>query len=164
MKASWKQWSLAVLGTIVILIGEGTVIFYSLAWYWAAAVFLVSFACFSYVVNLQARQRRAAHSFGRPVLTAEEFAGHYFPPEQMEIAARLRRILADHFEVDISKMSPTDRFVEDLLMDDFDSIATVDFAIATEKEFGIEIPDSVAEKLETFQSVVDYVARAIDKK
>lgn len=58
-------------------------------------------------------------------------------------------------------MNPTDRFVEDLLMDDFDSMSTVEFVIEIEKEFGIEIPNEVAEKMTSFQSVVDYVAEAV---
>ena len=61
-------------------------------------------------------------------------------------------------------MNPTDRFIEDLLMDDFDSMATVEFVIAIEKEFEIKIPDSVAEKLTTFQNLVDYVAEAVKSK
>ena len=49
-------------------------------------------------------------------------------------------------------------------MDDFDSMSTVEFVIEIEKEFGIEIPNEVAEKLTTFQSVVDYVAEALKSK
>jgi acyl carrier protein len=43
-------------------------------------------------------------------------------------------------------------------------MATVDFVIEIEKEFAIKIPDSVAEKMTTFQSVVDYVAEAVKMK
>ena len=61
-------------------------------------------------------------------------------------------------------MQPNDRFVEDLRMDALDSMATVKYVIEIEKEFGIEIPDSAAEEMITFQSVVDYVADAVKTK
>jgi acyl carrier protein len=43
-------------------------------------------------------------------------------------------------------------------------MATVEFVIEVEKEFGIKIPDAAAEKMLTFQSVVDYVAEAVKAK
>ena len=73
-------------------------------------------------------------------------------------------ILANHVGPNISRMNPTDRFIEDLRMEDFDSMSTVEFIMAIEKEFGIKIPDSAAEKMMTFQNVVDYVAEAVKSK
>jgi len=61
-------------------------------------------------------------------------------------------------------MQPNDRFVEDLRMDELDSMSTVEYVIEIEKEFGIEIPDSAAEKMLTFKSVVDYVSEAVKAK
>jgi acyl carrier protein len=61
-------------------------------------------------------------------------------------------------------MAPTDRFIQDLRMDDLDSMSTVEYVIEIEKEFGIKIPDSAAEKMITFQSIVDYVAEAVKSK
>ncbi len=61
-------------------------------------------------------------------------------------------------------MQPNDRFVEDLRMDELDSMSTVEYVIEIEKEFGIKIPDSAAEKMFTFKSVVDYVAEAVKTK
>ncbi len=58
-------------------------------------------------------------------------------------------------------MQPSDRFIEDLRMDDLDSMSTVEFVIEIENEFAIKIPDAAAEKMLTFQSVVDYVAEAV---
>jgi acyl carrier protein len=97
-------------------------------------------------------------------LNEKDFGKQFFPEGSAEIAAKLREILSRHLPVDLSQLQPNDRFVEDLRMDDFDSMSTVEFVIEIEKEFGIEIPNSVAEKMATFQSVVDYVAEAVKSK
>jgi acyl carrier protein len=97
-------------------------------------------------------------------LSETEFGKRYFPAERAEIAARLRKIFSRHIIVDLSQLQPNDRFVEDLRMDALDSMATVEFVIEVEKEFGIKIPDAAAEKMLTFQSVVDYVAEAVKAK
>ncbi len=101
---------------------------------------------------------------GRPSLTEQEFGLRYFSSDRAEIAAKLRKILTDLMDVDLSGMNPSDRFIEDLRMDDLDSMSTVEFVIEIEKEFGIKVPNSAAEKMLTFQSVVNYVAEALKDK
>ena len=46
-------------------------------------------------------------------------------------------------------------------MDALDSMSTVEFAIEIEREFDIKISDSAAEKMRTFEDVVDFVAKAV---
>jgi acyl carrier protein len=166
MKAPFdkKFWLFMLAGAAIAIAGEATVILWSLAWYWAVAIFILAFLCFSCVGAKHQQQIFEEHFRGRPVLSGEKFGGHYFPPDRAEIATKLRKILANHVDMDISRMNPTDRFIEDLRMDDFDSMATVEFVIEIEKEFGIEIPDAVAEKMTTLQRVVDYVAKAVTSK
>ena len=164
IRLSKKQWLLIILGISVTLAGDGYVIFSGLVWYWAVVPFLIAFVCFSVVGGKQEKQRIEAYFAGRPVLGEKEFGEHYFPPDRAGIAAKLRKLLANHVGIDISRMNPTDRFIEDLLMDDFDSMSTVEFVVEIEKEFGIEIPNDVAEKMTTFQNVVDYVAEAVKLK
>ena len=101
---------------------------------------------------------------GRPSLTEKEFGLRYFSSDRAEIAAKLRKTLTNLMDVDLSGMKPSDRFIQDMRMDDLDSMSTVEFVIQIEKEFGIEIPNSAAEKMTTFQSVVDYVAEALKEK
>ncbi len=101
---------------------------------------------------------------GRPTLSEKEFGRQFFPNDRAEIAAKLREILSRYIPIDLSQMQPNDRFVEDLRMDALDSMSTVEYVIEIEKEFGIKIPDSAAEKMATFQSVVDYVAEAVKAK
>jgi acyl carrier protein len=166
MKAPFdkKFWLFMLAGVVVVIVGEAVVIFWSLAWYWAVAIFIPAFVCFGYVASQHQQQLFEEHFRGRPALNENEFGQHYFLPDRAEIATKLRKILANHVGIDLSRMNPTDRFIEDLRMDDFDSLSTVNFVIEIEKEFGIKIPDAAAEKMLTFQSVVDYVDEAVKAK
>ncbi len=164
MKADSKQWLFWFVAIIAMLVGGSMVIISGLVWYWSLGVFVVVFACISFVASKQMDRRIETYFAGRPELGEKEFSEHYFPLDRAEVAAKLRKILANHVGIDISRMNSTDRFIEDLLMDDFDSMSTVEFVIEIEKEFEIKIPDSTAEKMATFQSVVDYVAEAVKSK
>jgi acyl carrier protein len=165
VKSSLNKTQLILAGLgIVALCGYAIVIFNGWPWYFAVGIFVAAFVCFSSINATKNKERIEAHFSSRPVLSDGEFGSNYFPAGQVEIATRLRKILAKHVGIDLSRMNPTDRFIEDLLMDDFDSMATVEFVIAIEKEFEIKIPDSVAEKLTTFQNLVDYVAEAVKSK
>jgi acyl carrier protein len=97
---------------------------------------------------------------GREPRTPEEFGRHYFSPATASIATRLREILARHIDVDLSRLGPDDRFIEDLGMAELDSLSTVNFAVDVEREFGITIPDADAGRLKTFREVVKYVSGA----
>jgi len=46
-------------------------------------------------------------------------------------------------------------FVNDLALDSLD---TVELVMAVEDEFGIEIPDAEADKIQTCKDAVDYIA------
>ncbi|MDQ6986195.1 MAG: acyl carrier protein, partial [Mariprofundaceae bacterium] len=46
-------------------------------------------------------------------------------------------------------------FVDDL---GADSLDTVELVMAFEEEFGIEIPDEDAEKIQSVQNAIDYIA------
>jgi acyl carrier protein len=159
-----KFWQFVLAGVVIVIGGEGTVIFFGLAWYWAVAIFIPAFLCFNRVALKHQEQLFEEHFQGRPVLNEKEFGQYYFSPDRAEIAAELRKILANHIDIDLSRINPADRFIQDLRMDDLDSMSTVEFVIEIEKEFGIKIPNSAAEKMFTFQSVVDYVANAVKSK
>jgi len=164
MKANIRQWPFVLLGFLAILVGGGVIIINSLVWYWAVVIFIIAFASFAIVGSKQERRRIEAHLAGRPIPGEKEFGKHFFSDDRTDIAAKLRKVLVKYVGIDISRMNPTDRLIEDLLMDDFDSMSTVEYVSEIEKEFGIEIPDSAAEKLTTFQSVVDFVAEAVKSK
>jgi acyl carrier protein len=167
-KISSKQGLLIILSVALFLIvGIGNAPGVGLPWYLSVLVGLVGLVCSVYAGKLAdeaEKQRALAHMAGRPALSEIEFGKRYFPPDRAEIAAQLRKIFSQHIIVDLSQLQPNDRFVEDLRMDALDSMATVEFVIEVEKQFGIKIPDASAEKMTTFQSAVDYVSEAVKTK
>ncbi len=156
------SWLLILVSTTLIVVCFIVIVLFQLNWYWALLFYLPVFLALNHVSQKQLRQKIEKHFAGRPILNPTEFAQHYFPPDRVVIAAKLRAILTRHVSSDLTRMNPQDRFIEDLLMDDHDSMATVDFIIAIEKEFNIEIPNAAAEKMQTFQDVVNYVAEAVN--
>ena len=115
------------------------------------------------ITDAREKERALRHMHERPLLDDTQFGQHYFPAEQSEIATRIRRILARHVPIDLSRLHPDDRLVENIRMDALDSMSTVEFVLEVEKEFGISIPDSVAEDMRTSRDIVDYVAAHLPK-
>jgi acyl carrier protein len=74
---------------------------------------------------------------------------------------RIRRVLSEQIGVEPSEIKLTDSLVDDLHMDSLDQIETV---MGFEDEFGIDIPDTVAEKVRTVQDIVDIVKEQLDEK
>jgi acyl carrier protein len=54
-------------------------------------------------------------------------------------------------------VNPTASFIDDL---GADSLDTVELVMAFEEEFGIEIPDDAAEKIQTFGDAVKFITEA----
>lgn len=70
------------------------------------------------------------------------------------IDERVKKIIAEQLSVEPEKITPDARFVDDL---GADSLDTVELVMALEEEFEIDIPDEEAEKIVTFQDVMNYV-------
>ena len=71
-----------------------------------------------------------------------------------DVLAKVQAVIADKLEVDALKITPEANFTDDL---GADSLDVVELVMALEEEFDVEIPDEEAEKLQTVQSVVDYI-------
>jgi acyl carrier protein len=71
-----------------------------------------------------------------------------------DIESRVRDIIVNELGVEPSKVTSGASFVEDL---GADSLDTVELVMAFEEEFGIEIPDEDAEKMETVGDAVRYL-------
>ena len=63
-----------------------------------------------------------------------------------DIAERVKKIVVEHLGVDESKVADNASFIDDL---GADSLDTVELVMAFEEEFGCEIPDDAAEKIQT---------------
>ena len=76
----------------------------------------------------------------------------------MNIAKRIKQIIMEQFRVDEQELKPDATFTEDL---GADSLGVVEFIMALEGEFGIQIPYEEAEKITTVQAAIDYMANII---
>lgn len=70
------------------------------------------------------------------------------------ITEKISELIADKLGVELSKINPDAKFVEDL---GADSLDTVELIMQLEDEFNLEIPDEEAEKLTTVGAVIDYI-------
>jgi acyl carrier protein len=67
---------------------------------------------------------------------------------------RLRKLVAEQLGVDESLVVPESSFTKDL---NADSLDLVELIMSIEEEFGIEIPDEDAEKIETVADALKYL-------
>lgn len=72
----------------------------------------------------------------------------------MDNAARVREIIAQELGVEQEKVVDGANFVDDL---GADSLDTVELVMAFEEEFGIEIPDEDAERMQTVEEAIAYL-------
>jgi acyl carrier protein len=71
-----------------------------------------------------------------------------------DIEAKVKDIIINELGVEAEKVTPEASFVEDL---GADSLDTVELVMAFEEEFGIEIPDEDAEKLQSVGDAISYI-------
>lgn len=71
-----------------------------------------------------------------------------------EIQGRIRQIIVDELGVDEAEVTPNARFIDDL---GADSLDLVELVMRFEEEFGIEIPDEDAEKIQSVGDAFNYV-------
>jgi acyl carrier protein len=67
---------------------------------------------------------------------------------------RLKKIIVEQRGVDEDEVTPQASFVEDL---NADSLDLVELIMSLEEEFGMEISDEDAEKIQKVQDAVDYI-------
>ena len=70
------------------------------------------------------------------------------------IAEKVRDIIVEQLGVNPEQVTPEAKFIEDL---GADSLDTVELVMAFEEEFGIDVPDEEAEKLQAVIDVIRYV-------
>ena len=71
-----------------------------------------------------------------------------------DIVTRVSNVAAENLGVEADKIQLTSSFVEDL---GADSLDTVELVMAFEEEFGVEIPDDAAEKIQTVGDAIGFI-------
>ncbi|MCI6905791.1 MAG: acyl carrier protein [Succinatimonas sp.] len=70
------------------------------------------------------------------------------------IEERVKKFVVEQLGVTPEQVVPEASFVDDL---GADSLDTVELVMGLETEFGIEIPDEDAEKINTVQAAINYI-------
>ncbi|MDA7705443.1 acyl carrier protein [Rickettsiales bacterium] len=78
--------------------------------------------------------------------------------DNKEVFDKVKKIIIDHLGVEEDKIVDSAAFVDDLGADSLDQVELV---MAFEEEFGIEIPDDAAEKIDTVGSAVKHISENI---
>jgi acyl carrier protein len=76
----------------------------------------------------------------------------------MTVAEKVKKMIVEQLEVNESEVVPEAKFIDDL---GADSLDIVELVMALEDEYGIEIPDEDAEKIETVGDAVRYIEEHI---
>ncbi|MBQ3835330.1 MAG: acyl carrier protein [Elusimicrobia bacterium] len=71
-----------------------------------------------------------------------------------DIETRVKEIIVEQLGVDPAEVVAGASFINDL---GADSLDTVELVMAFEEEFGIEIPDEEAEKIQSVGQAVEYI-------
>lgn len=69
---------------------------------------------------------------------------------------KIKAIIVEQLGVDESEVTPEAHFIDDL---GADSLDTVELVMALEEEFGIEISDEDAEKIQTVGDVIKFIEK-----
>ena len=72
-----------------------------------------------------------------------------------DVLDRVKKIVVEHLGAEEGKVVAEASFIDDL---GADSLDTVELVMAFEEEFGVEIPDEAAEKIQTVQDAVNYIS------
>jgi len=76
----------------------------------------------------------------------------------MTVAEKVKKMIVEQLEVNESEVVPEAKFIDDL---GADSLDIVELVMALEDEYGIEIPDEDAEKIETVGDAIRYIEEHI---
>jgi len=76
-----------------------------------------------------------------------------------KIFEQVKTIVIDQLEVEAEQVTPEASFATDL---GADSLDTVELVMALEEEFDIEIPDEVAEQIDTVGKAVAHITTSVE--
>ncbi len=78
----------------------------------------------------------------------------------MALEEKIKEIIVEQLGVSAAEVVPEASFIDDL---GADSLDIVELVMALEEEWGIEIPDDDAEKIQTIQDAITYIEERVDK-
>lgn len=131
-------------------------------WLLAALVIVPAGLLYSYLVHRRTLTHIQKRLAGSPEISPEGFASAHFPPEQALVAQRVHRVFLETAQVAVRRAGPDDRLVEDLRLDDLDSMATVEFVLALEKEFGLKLSEAEMAKAKTLREIIIILSERLD--
>ncbi|MFM1558406.1 MAG: acyl carrier protein [Roseibacillus sp.] len=73
--------------------------------------------------------------------------------------AKIKEIIVEQLGVNADQVTREAKLIEDLGADSLDAVELV---MAIEEEFGIEVPDENAEKLQAVGDIIDYIEKTTD--
>jgi acyl carrier protein len=79
--------------------------------------------------------------------------------DEKSIQQKITDIIVEQLGVNADQVTPEAKFIEDL---GADSLDTVELVMALEEEFGNEIPDDEAEKLQSVGDVIRHIEDSQD--
>ncbi len=79
----------------------------------------------------------------------------------MAVEERIRKIIAEQLDVQAGEVVPEASFNDDL---GADSLDLVELVMGMEEEFGIEISDEEAERIQTVQDAINFVEERTTKE
>ena len=75
-----------------------------------------------------------------------------------EILEQVKDVIVEQLGVERDKIEESSTFIEDLAADSLD---IVELIMNLEEKFGVEIPDSDAEKITNVKDVIDYIKERV---
>ncbi len=75
-----------------------------------------------------------------------------------DTSERVKKIVVEHLGVEEEQVVESASFIDDL---GADSLDTVELVMAFEEEFGCEIPDDAAEKIQTVQDAINFISENV---
>lgn len=80
--------------------------------------------------------------------------------DEKSVADKVKDIIVEQLGVNPEQVTPEASFIDDL---GADSLDTVELVMAFEEEFGVEVPDEDAEKLQSVGDVIKYIEEKQEK-
>lgn len=77
----------------------------------------------------------------------------------IKVKQKVKQIIAEKLSIDEDNIVPEASFIEDL---GADSLENVELIMELENQFGIEIPDEEAQKIQTVRDAINYVTEKVE--